>query len=191
MKLVAIGGGLHASSRSLAALKIAGDAARVAGAEVELIDLNQLSLPFFHPAQPLEQYAEAENIGSFLDAVYSAEALLLSAPTYHGTIGGAFKNALDFFELLPREPRKYLEGKVVGLIAVGGGPFWASNTLTALLHFARATRAIVAPSSVALLQARKLFDQQGNLTDVGYISQLQELGTEVVNLAGSIKKGRV
>jgi hypothetical protein len=47
-------------------------------------------------------------------------------------------------------------------------------------------RGFIAPSSVPLLQAKKLFDKAGNLLDEGYISQLHELGAEVVRLARTL-----
>jgi FMN reductase len=188
MKILGIGGGLQSPSRSLTALKIAGEAVAKAGAEFVLLDINKLDLPLFRPNQPLELYPTAPEIQSFLAEVAAADGYLFSAPTYHGSISGAFKNAIDFLELLPRKPRKYLAGKVVGLIAVGGGASAAPNSLTALFHITKALRAVAAPSSVAISQARKLFDAAGNLEDSGYLSQLEELGAEVVNLTRALQK---
>jgi FMN reductase len=186
MKLVGIGGGLVIPSRSWTALKIAAEGAIAADVDITLLNLNELDLPFYRPEQPLEQYSDPQKISDFVEKVNSANALLLSAPTYHGTIGGAYKNALDFLEFLPRKPRRYLEGKLVGLIAVGGGQSAASNTLTALMHLTCAMRGVIAPSSVSLLQARRHFDKAGNLLDEAYISQLHELGAEVVRLARAL-----
>jgi len=188
MKIVGIGGGLQSPSHSLNVLKIAGAAAATAGAEFVLLDINKLNLPLFRPNQPLEQYPNAPEIQTFLSEVSAADGYLFSAPTYHGSISGAFKNAIDFLELLPRKPRKYLEGKVVGLIAVGGGPSAAPNSLTALFHITKALRAIAAPSSLAISQARKLFDAEGNLQDPTYLSQLEDLVAEVVKLTRSLQK---
>ncbi len=188
MKILGIGGGLQIPSRSLTALKIAGEAVVGAGAEFILLDINRLDLPLFRPNQPLELYPNAPEIQNFLAEVGAADGYLFSAPTYHGSISGSFKNVIDFLELMPRQPRKYLEGKVIGLIAVGGGNSAAPNTLTALFHITKALRAIAAPSSVAILQARKLFDSAGNLQDRGYFSQLEELGAEVVNFTRALQK---
>ncbi len=49
IKVVGLGGSLAQSSTSLAALKIALDAAAAAGAEVELFDIRALNLPMYSP----------------------------------------------------------------------------------------------------------------------------------------------
>jgi FMN reductase len=36
----------------------------------------------------------------FADTVYSCDAMIWSSPTYHGSVSGSFKNALDWLILL-------------------------------------------------------------------------------------------
>ncbi|MFI2028779.1 NADPH-dependent FMN reductase [Streptomyces buecherae] len=40
-----------------------------------------------------------------------------SAPTYHGTVSGVLKNALDYVNDLIGEPRPFLDGRPVGCVA--------------------------------------------------------------------------
>ena len=40
---------------------------------------------------------------------------------YHGTVSGAFKNALDWLDLLNDREPPFLTDKVVGLISTAGG----------------------------------------------------------------------
>ena len=40
---------------------------------------------------------------------------------YHGTVGGSFKNALDWLQLLSDRDPPYLTNKVVGLVSIAGG----------------------------------------------------------------------
>ena len=103
-----------------AALRAALELAAERGAQTELLDLNALDLPLFRPDQPINAYPAAHHgsIVRIIDACRRADALLWSSPTYHGTVSGAFKNALDFLELLRDEEPPYLQGKAVGLIAV-------------------------------------------------------------------------
>ena len=49
VRVVGLGGSLHAPSNSLAALRIALEGAREAGAEVELMDIRELDLLFYQP----------------------------------------------------------------------------------------------------------------------------------------------
>ena len=39
---------------------------------------------------------------------------------YHGTVGGSFKNALDWLQLLSDRDPPYLTNKVVGLVSTAG-----------------------------------------------------------------------
>ncbi len=180
IRILAFGGSNSQPSNSLTVLRIAADGAREAGASVEVVNFASLNLPFFVPNQPIEAYPQSEAIASLLEKVKAADGYLLCAPTYHGTIGGLWKNGMDFLELLPRRPTLYLEGKVCGLIAVGGGTYAAANTLTAMQHMTKALRAWAAPGSVPILGAKKSFDAEGRFQDEKTSEQLKTLGRQVV-----------
>lgn len=106
--------------------------------------------------------------------------LILASPTYHNTISGTLKNALDFMELLKDDQPPRLAGKVVGLVSVqGGGSGTGNNTLTTMLLAARAMRAWVAPSMVSVPGSREAFDEAGRAHDAVINRRLQMLGAEV------------
>ena len=180
IKILGLGGSNSQPANSITALNIAADGAREAGASVEVINFANLNLPFFVPNQPIEVYVQSEAIASLLEKVKAADGYLLCAPTYHGTIGGLWKNGMDFLELLPRRPKTYLEGKICGLMAVGGGTYAAANTLTAMQHMTKALRAWAAPGSVPILGAKKSFDAEGRFQDEKTTEQLKMLGRQVV-----------
>lgn len=187
VKILGLGGGLRVPSTSLSVLKLALEGAVQAGAEADLIDLNELELPFFRPGRTIEDYPDPAYIRQFLTKFEAAQGFLWSAPTYHGTPSATFKNALDFLELLPRQPHLYLTGKVGGLLTVAGGPNAGPNSLTSLIYNARALRMLIAPSSLQISPARKLFDANGHLTDERLIQQIIALGAEVTSLARQLK----
>ena len=56
LKVVGIGGTLREGSSSLGALRRALAAAGDAGAEIELLDLRELSLPMYEPGRPIAGY---------------------------------------------------------------------------------------------------------------------------------------
>ncbi len=190
LKIVGLGGSLRAGSHSLSVLKIALESAARAGASVELLDLNAAGLPFFVPEQSLEAYPDAAKVARFLEIMGAADGYLWCAPTYHGTPSAAFKNALDFLELLPRRPHLYLSGKVAGLMALAGGTQAGPNALTALIYNARALRVLIAPGSLHISPARRLFDESGQLLDSKLLAQIDELGAEVVGLARLLRPDR-
>ena len=119
LKVVGVGGSMATPSMSLAALNIALEGARDAGASAELFDIATLDLPTYIPGQE----NVPESALQFSEAVYKADGLVWSSPMYHGTVSGSFKNALDWLQLLANREPKYLTSKVIGLISTaGGGP---------------------------------------------------------------------
>src|SRR5438552_2874492 len=98
IRIVGIGGSLEASSRSLAALRVAMEGVDRAGAKGELFDLRELRLPVYTE----EGGPVPGSVNELADACHGAHGLIWSSPTYHGTISGSFKNAIDWLELLAR-----------------------------------------------------------------------------------------
>ena len=47
--------------------------------------------------------------------------MIWSSPTYHGSVSGSFKNALDWLILLAEREPPYLSNKPVGLVTTAGG----------------------------------------------------------------------
>lgn len=183
VKIIGLGGGLGKVSRSLSILKMALAAAAQAGAETELFYVGDLNLPFFVPDQPIEEYPQPELIRNYLEKMRAADGFIWSSPVYHGTVGAPFKNALDLLELLPRRPKLYLEGKVVGLMAVAGGQFAAPQALSAMWHSARALKLLLATTAIPISRGKQLFDAEGNLLDEKTAEQITVLGREITELA--------
>jgi FMN reductase len=178
VKITGLGGSMSQTSTSLAALRIAIDAAAGAGAEVELFDIRDMNLPMFDPTM--------KNIPSSVirlcDAVAECDGMIWSSPLYNGTISGSFKNAIDWFHLLGTRKPPYLTDKVVGLIATAGGMhgLQAVNTM----EFAvRALRGWAVPLVIPISQAWKIFDAEGHTTDNEVRKQLEALGREVERAA--------
>lgn len=74
------------------------------------------------------------------EAVRDCSGLLVGSPEYHGSYGAAFKNLVDHLDF------EHIEGKPVGLVAVGGGARSGIGTLNAMRL---AFRALHAPAIVA------------------------------------------
>jgi FMN reductase len=185
LKVVGIGGTLREGSTSLGALRRALAASAEAGAEVELLDLDELRLPMYEPRKPLQEYGD--NVRRLIRAIQEADALLLSTAAYHGTLAGVTKNALDYVQFLGRNEHPYLAGKVVGLISTAGGEQAATNASAAMVHAVHALRGIVAPLMVGIAKAWQYSDDNGDITDDSYGRRLDGLGGLVVELAGKMR----
>ncbi|HEX8175871.1 MAG TPA: NAD(P)H-dependent oxidoreductase [Pyrinomonadaceae bacterium] len=178
IKVVGLGGSLAAHSNSLAALKIALEGAEQAGAQTNLLDIRELSLPMYAP----EMSDVPESVEKLCATVHEADGLLWSSPLYHGTISGSFKNALDWLQLLSNREPAYLTDKVVGLISTAGGTqgLQAVNTMEFIV---RALRGWAVPLVIPIPQAWRIFDDEGHLQDAKVTEQLHALGREVTRAA--------
>lgn len=78
--------------------------------EADLIDLGTLDLGFADgtPAEDLD-----DDTATAIAAIESAGALILATPIYRGSLTGSLKNLLDL------TPVPALQGKVVGIVAMG------------------------------------------------------------------------
>ena len=100
---------------------------------------------------------------------------------YHGTISGAFKNALDWLDLLGDRDPPFLTDKVIGLISTAGGVqgLQAVNTMEFVV---RALRGMAVPFVAPVARAYRAFDESGHVIDEGIERQLRALGREVAQL---------
>jgi FMN reductase len=177
--IVGLGGSMRERSFSRAATREALKIAEAKHAHVEMLDLRALNLPMFTPKQKPEDYPVVHQAGinQLLTACRRADAMLWVSPTYHGTVSGLFKNALDFMELLADDDPPYLHGKVVGLIAVSD-----SLTFGAMKNSAHELRAWLAPTHITLDQ-REDFHEDLTLKEERAQRRVARLLDELIEFA--------
>ena len=186
IKIVGLGGSLAPGSSSLAALKVALQGAEGAGAETALLDLAELDLPMYRPGATSPNAA----VQRLVDETASAHGMLWSSPLYQGTISGAFKNALDWMQLLANAEPPYLTDKPVGLISTAGGTqgLQAVNTME---YVVRALRGWAVPLVVPVPKAFEEFDAEGHAKHPDIAAALASLGAEVTRAAGLLAAERL
>ncbi len=155
VKIVGISGSLRPGSYSRMALHAAARRIEALGAEVEILDLQKMRLPFCNGEKEYPDYPDVQRLQ---ETVSSADGLVLATPEYHGSVSGVLKNALDLMSF------EQLSDKVVGLISVLGGQS-NSNALNDLRVIMRWVHAWVIPEQIAIGQAWKAFDSEGKLLD--------------------------
>ncbi len=177
VSVIGVGGSLRAESTSRTALRVALDGAAGSGAEAEMIWVRDLGLPLYSA-----EHAPPAAALRFADAVYDCDALIWSSPTYHGSVSGSFKNALDWLVLLAEHDPPYLSNKPIGLITTAGGVqgLQAVNTMD---FIARSLRGWSVPLVLPVAQSWQSFDPDGHLKDETVATQLRRLGAEVVRAA--------
>jgi FMN reductase len=177
--LVGLGGSMREKSYSRATLV---EALRIAeadyGAETELLDVRELRLPMFEPDLLVKEYSAEDqiNINRLLETTRRAEVMIWATPTYHGTMSGALKNALDFLELLSDDEPPYLQGRAVGLIAVND-----STPLASMINSVHELRAWLAPTQAVL--SRHDFTPEFTLTNERAQRRLTRLVKELLDFA--------
>jgi FMN reductase len=177
--LLGIGGTFRDQSSTERALDIALSAAEQAGARIARIVSKQLALPLYDPAVK-DRSPDSERLVTLLNR---CDGLIVASPSYHGSISGSIKNALDYSEDMCANDAPYLEGKAVGCIGCGAGWQGAVGALNALRSIAHALRAWPTPLGVAINTTQPVFDADGNCTDARLFAQLQVVGQQVVAFA--------
>lgn len=117
---------------------------RARGGTATLIDLATLDLPFAD-GRPVEALPEGAQRAIAL--VQGSSSVILASPVYRATITGALKNFLD---LLPIEA---LQGKPVGVVAMGATPHHFLGVASHVRDIAAWFGALVAPTDVYLTSA--------------------------------------
>ena len=177
VRVVGLGGSLREESTSRTALQVALEGAAASGAGVELIWVRDLDLPLY-----TAEHAPPPDAHRLAETAYNADALIWSSPTYHGSVSGSFKNALDWLILLAENDPPYLMNKPIGLVTTAGGVqgLQAVNTMD---FIARALRGWSVPLVLPVAQSWQSFDPDGHLKDEAIATQLRRLGAEVVRAA--------
>ena len=88
VKIVGIVGSLRIDSYSALALQQATNRAKALGAEVEILDLKEMKLPFCDGGSEYPQYPDVETLRA---KVKAADGLILATPEYHGSVSGVLK----------------------------------------------------------------------------------------------------
>ena len=164
VKLVGLAGSLRPKSYSHQALAIASRTAQDLGAEVTILDLREMTLPFCDGGNDYDGYPD---VAKLRQTVKEADGLILVTPEYHGSVSGVLKNALDLMSF------EQLDGKVVGAISILGGQA-NSNALNDLRKIARWVHAWVIPEQVAIGPAWQAFNEEGKLVDAKLAERLDK-----------------
>jgi len=176
--IVGIGGTTVSPSSTERALEIALRGAAARGAETRMFGGAFLArLPLYVPRAHERTAEEAE----FVAAVRAADGLLIASPGYHGSISGLVKNALDLLEETAADPRVYLSGMPVGVIATAYGWQATGGTISALRSIVHALRGWPTPLAAAVNSAVSRFADDGACSDPAVMAQLALVGEQVVD----------
>ncbi|MFD2371919.1 NADPH-dependent FMN reductase [Brevibacillus sp. GCM10020057] len=178
MKIVGISGSMSKNSTTRQAVSIVLNAAKAAGADVELIHLAEWQLPIYDDRDDRSTYPEI--VHRFVQKISEADGLVIGSPEYHGTITGALKNSIDFLEA------RHLKDKQVAIVGVAGGSMGATNTVNTLQLIMRNLHAWPLPSSPSVPGASNAFTPEGTLKDERLQARFEQLGKQLVSFIQSM-----
>jgi FMN reductase len=144
--VVLIGGSLRAGSVSADALAACDMLARGRGATTTVLRAADLVLPLYEPDVELRT-PQARRL---VDAIRAADAIVIATPTYHGGMSGLLKNCLDYVEDTAKDEAAYLDGRVVGCVAVGWSDHGAATAVADLRNTVLSLRGWPTPMGVTI-----------------------------------------
>ncbi|GJH20883.1 NAD(P)H-dependent oxidoreductase [Caballeronia novacaledonica] len=179
-RVVGIGGTTRPQSSTERALAFALRGAQESGASVQLFGGAFLhSLPHYPP----ESRELTDEQHELIEAVRSADALIIATPGYHGGISGLVKNALDTLEELRLDERPYLDGRAVGSIVTAYGWQAAGTVLTSLRSIVHALRGWPTPFGATINTLETRFESADTCSDPKVVEQLRTVGKQASSFA--------
>lgn len=174
LKILGISGSLRQASLNTQLLR-ASQKLLPDGMTLEIYDLSPL--PMYNSDLEKEQFPDA--VQAFHDAIYAADALLITAPEYNYSITGALKNAIDWASRKPLPDRTKpspLDQKPAAIMGVAG----RMGTSRSQLHL----RQIASHVNMLVVQKpevfvtnfpNKAFTDTGDLADPNSVKFVTEL----------------
>ncbi len=165
-KILAFAGSARADSLNKKLVRVAAQAARDAGGEVTLIDLDDYPLPLYHGDLEAREGVPAKALE--LKALFRAhQGLLIASPENNASVPALLKNTLDWISrehggesgLVP------YRGKVAAIMGASPG---ALGTLRGLVHLRQillALNVLVLSEQFGLPRAHEAFADDGALKD--------------------------
>lgn len=176
--VLGIGGTPKPGSLSERALRYTLRIAEAAGADTRIVTGPNLVLPMYEPLG--ERGPRAKRL---IKLFRECQGLVLSTPSYHGTISGLLKNVLDYVEDMRNDDSVYLSHRCVGSLVCAGGPQAYGTTFLAVRSIIHALRAWPIPMGVGIDGRRKpsVFDHEGHCHDNLTANNVAILVDQVVN----------
>ena len=177
--IVGIGGTTRAGSTSELAMRATLNMAEALGARTAVLCAAELVMDPYDPMVNTRS-ASAQRLVQLLR---EADGIIIACPSYHGSIPGLLKNALDYTEDMRGDARPYFDGRAVGCVVCAEGIQAMGTTLFTLRSIVHALRGWPTPYSATINSSSKPFGTDGQLRDEQVISQLKTVAQQVVQFA--------
>jgi chromate reductase len=183
VKLLAFAASLRKDSWNRKLVRLAVDAARKAGAEVDLADFHQFDMPLYDG--DIQQSAGIPTgAQELIHRIEAVDGVMISSPEYNFSLPGTLKNAIDWVSRARPMP---LRGKSGLLLGASTAQVGAIRGLWQLRIPLEGLGVFVYPDMYTLPWADKQFDENGGLKEGDRAERLVKTVTEYVGFAGRLR----
>jgi FMN reductase len=177
--IVGIGGTTRAGSTSELALRATLALAEGLGARTSVLCATDLVMD---PYDPMFK-TRSDSAQRLVQLLREADGIVIASPSYHGSIPGLLKNALDYTEDMRNDERAYFDGRAVGCVVCAEGIQAMGTTLFTLRSIVHALRGWPTPYSATINSSTKPFGPDGLLREEAVSAQLKTVAQQVVQFA--------
>lgn len=191
VKLVAFAGSTRKGSYNRKLVRIAAAGAEQAGAEVEVLELSEFSMPLMNEDLEADK-GMPEGAARFKKKLLDAQGFIISAPEYNGSITPLLKNALDWASRSQTSHEKPLSAyreKVAVLMSASPGSIGGMRGLVPLRMLLGNLGVMVAPGYRCISGAGEAFSEDGSLKNERDQRAVMKLGTELVSVVERMANG--
>ncbi|MCB0346363.1 MAG: NAD(P)H-dependent oxidoreductase [Bdellovibrionales bacterium] len=188
VKIVALAGSTREKSFNRQALQVAVKGAREAGAEVEVVDLNEFQMPLFN--QDLEANQGAPDAVNRLREIFKqSDGMLIASPEYNGSLTPLLKNTIDWISRpAGGDPGLVaFSGKTAAILSASPGALGGLRGLVHLRAILSGINVLVLPQQVAIPSASSAFADDGSIKDEKRNEAMLQLGRKLVETASRLR----
>jgi chromate reductase, NAD(P)H dehydrogenase (quinone) len=178
-KVLAFAGSLRKASYNRKLIALATERARALGAEVDLLDLTDVTMPLYDGDLEAASGLPPGAV-EFRRRIAAATALIIASPEYNSSIPGPLKNAIDWASRPPNQP---WAGKIALLMSASPSPFGGARGLPDLRKVLCSVSALVLPVQVHIARTHEAFDEAGKLKLDLTVKSLENAVGELINIA--------
>ena len=184
MKILAFAGSARRDSLNKKLARVAAAAAKEAGGDVTLIDLDDYPMPLYHG--DLEAQKGVPENARKLKALFKQHpGLLIVSPENNASIPAMLKNTLDWISrpdggengLVP------YQNKVAALLSASPGALGGLRGLVHLRQMLQALNVLVLSEQFALARAHEAFSADGSLSDPKQLASVKGVCARLVAVA--------
>ena len=182
-RILAFSGSARRASLNRQLLSVVVDAARAAGGEVTLLDLNDHVMPLYH-GDLEEEKGLPEAAQRMIQLLMEHDGLLIASPEYNSMITPLLKNTLDWCTRGDEEP---FEGKVAAVVSASPGQMGGIRSMTQARQLLTHLGCHVIPQQCILPRAGEAFDQDGRLLNERNQKSARAVAEALVNFTRRLR----